>query len=359
MKKFIILVAGYEYNTGGTNFATIADFRRKYILQRNQAWDNDPEVIFVRFDVKTGKLERNIYDGRRRSWEPEASFEAINRRNHYNGKQFKSQDTNVLSINDVYSYIINIGNTEPGTVIELSILGHGWQGGPVLVNSFERDEYKFGGASQRFRDPWDKDGRYKDFFDSNMVDADWRSFKNAFAADGYVWVWGCVFPRAYYNTLYKIMQTPEFRRKTFGTHVDSDSFTITVNSSFVQKYYNADRQFFPANDSERTFTRTLANLKQFLKRGMVYSYGGRTALDTGIECRAGYLGTYSTYERSSSGNTIKNKVMVVPRNQALYGDNFTRVINFYKSYMNVPEDPENRGYARYKNHQVFQWFQSL
>ncbi|MDD4107647.1 MAG: hypothetical protein PHH93_02895 [Prolixibacteraceae bacterium] len=358
MKKYIILVAGYEYSRGGTNFAYFADNRRKYLLQRNPSWNSDPEVIFVRFDVKNGKLEKNIFDGHQRSWTLERSFDAINRSRHYTGTEFRKQATNVISITDAYSYIVNLGKTEPGTVHEFSILGHGWQGGPILVNSYERDEYKFGGSNYRLRDPWDKDGRNKDFFDSNMNDSDWRSFKNAFANNGYIWVWGCVFTRAYYNTLYKIIRTPEFRRKTFGTHLDTDSFTITVNSSFVQKYYDFDRRFFPADDNERTFTRTMANIKQFLKRGLINTYAGRTALDTGLECRAGYLGTYSSFERSS-GSSVRHRIMVVPRSQSLYGDNFTRVINFYKSYLSMPEDPENRGYARYRGPQVYQWFQSV
>lgn len=356
MKRYIILVAGYEYNKGGTNFAQFADNRRKFILQHNPSWNNDPEVVFIRFDIKNGKLERNIYDGRQRNWILEKSYDAINHRIHYSGTEFKKQETNVISITDVYNYIINIGSSEPETVSELSILGHGWIGGPILVNSYERDEFKYGGAKYRIRDPWDKDGRHKDFFVSNMNDADWKNFKKAFADNGYIWVWGCVFTRAYYNTLYKVMQTPEFRQKTFGTHQDTDTFKITVNSSFVQKYYNADRKFFPVNDKEKTFTRSMAEIKKFLIRGLINSYAGRTTLDTGIECRAGYLGTYSSFE-SSSG--VQHRVMVIPRNQKLYSDDFTRVVNFYKHYIGLPEDPENRGYARYKNYQLYKWFQSV
>lgn len=359
MKKYVVIVAGYEYNSGGTNFALFADNRRKFLLQENPSWNNNPEVIFVRFDVKTGKHEKNVFDGRRRSWVLDSSFDAINRRTHYTRKEFKKQDTNVISITDAYRFIVSIGRNEPGTVVEFSILGHGWQGGPILVNSYERDEYRSGGANARSRDPWDKDGRNKDYLETNMNDADWKNYKKAFAADGYIWIWGCVFTRTYYNTLHKIMQTREFRQKAMGTHVDADTFTINVNNSFVEKYYKYDRQFFPADDTERTFTRSMGDIKQFLKRGMINSYAGRTALDTGIECRAGYLGTYSTFERSSHGNLVRNKVMVIPRNQSVYADNFTRTINFYKHYLSIPEDPEHRGYARYRNNQVFNWYRSL
>src|SRR5690554_3682725 len=133
MKKYIVLVAGYEYSSGGTDFATYADNRRKFLLQQNPSWNHDPDVVFVRFDVKTGKLEKNVSDGRQRQWLLESSFEAINRRKHYTGKEFKRQDSRVVSTIDAYACIVSIGKNEPGTVEEFSILGHGWQGGPILV----------------------------------------------------------------------------------------------------------------------------------------------------------------------------------------------------------------------------------
>ncbi len=358
MKKYVILVAGHDYGGGGTNLSLIADLRRKYILQYNPAWTNDPDVIFVRFDVKAGKLERNISDGTTRRWHLENSFDPINRRRHYTRTDFRQQPTNVISIADAYNYIINIGRTEPGTVEEFSVIGHGWQGGPILVNSYQRSEYDSGGPNSRLRDPWDKDGRNKDFLADNLNNEDWNSFKLAFTDMGFIWIWGCVFTRAYYNTLYVIMRSSEFRAKRFGTHVDSDTFTINVNRSFVSKYYNTDRTFFPTDDNERTFTRSLLQVKQFLIRGLKNTYSTRVAGDTGIECRAGYLGTYAGYERSSPGNYVQNRVMVVPRSRSIYGDDFSKTVNFYKMYLNIPEDPENRGYARYIRTQVHQWFQT-
>ena len=357
MKKYIILVAGYDYANGGVDFSYIADKRRLYLLRQNPAWQNDTEVVFVRFDVKTGKIERNISNGSTRSWQAESSaFQAINRRIHYQSEHFIPAETTVMSITDAYRYIINIGNSEPGTVQEFSILGHGWFGGPVLVNSFQRSEFSSGGSRPSERDPWDKDGRTKDFFAQNMSDADWDNFKKAFVTDGYCWVWGCIFARAYYNTLYKVMQTDAFRSKSFGSHADTDMFTISVNASFVSSYYDADRTFFPANNNEMTFTRSLLDLKKFFKRGMRRSYPGRFTGDTGITCRAAYLGTYSDYERSHAGHNPVHSVMVIPRNTSAYGTDFTRTINFFKTYLNMPEDPENRGYGIYTSTQVNQWW---
>lgn len=357
MKTYILIVAGYDYANGGVNFSYIADKRRLYLLQQNPSWANDPDVVFVRFDVKAGKIERNTSNGTTRSWSPDSgSFTAISRSAHYQSEHFISADTNVLSITDAYRYVSSLGATEPGTVREFSVMGHGWYGGPVLVNSFERSEFAVGGSRYPERDPRDKDGRTKDFTRENMSDTDWNNFQNAFASDGYCWVWGCVFTRAYYNTLYKIMQTPSFKSKAFGTHQDTDSFTITVNDSFVTSYYDADRNFFPRDNNERTFTRTLLELKNFLKRGMRRAYPGKLAGDTGIECRAAFLGTYSDYERAYPGHNITHAIMIVPRHVGVYGTDFTKTINFFKTYLNMPEDPESRGYGVYTNAMVNQWW---
>jgi hypothetical protein len=357
MKKYIVLVAGYDYANGGVNFSYLAEERRLHLLTQNPAWQNDSDVVFVRLDVKAGKIERNTANGASRSWQLESGgFQPINRSIHYQSEHFIPADTHVMSIQDAYSYIMNIGNTEPGSVQEFSLLGHGWFGGPIMVNSFQRSEFDAGGVRASERDPWDKDARTKDFFPQNMADPDWDDFKKAFAADGYCWVWGCLFARAYYNTLYKVMETTAFRSKAFGSHADTDNFTISVNPGFVTSYYDADRTFFPTDNNERTFTRSLMDLKKFLKRGLKRSYPGRFTGDTGIACRAAYLGTYSDYELRYAGHNPAHTVMIIPRNTRAYGTDFTRTINFYRTYLSMPEDPENRGYGLYTSTLVSQWW---
>jgi hypothetical protein len=356
MNKYIILVGGYDYSNGGVNFPFIADRRRLLLLRNNPQWQSDSQVIFIRFDVKQGKIERNIFNGSTRAWQEESSsFTPISRSQHYRENHLLSSDNTIMSITDIYRYIINIGRTEPGTLYEFSILSHGWFGGPVILNSFQRDEFSTGARSSE-RDPQDKDGRTKDFFAQNMNDDDWNNFRRAFTSDGYYWVWGCLFSRAYFDTLYKFMQTTAFRSKAFGSHSDSDSFTISVSTDFVTKHYNVDPIFFPTNTSERTFTRSLLEIKNFLMRGLRRSYPGRVAADTGITCIAAYIGTYSDYERAHAGHQAPHPVMVIPRNMSAYGCDFTRTINFFKTYLSMPEDPESRGYGVYSNSQTNRWW---
>lgn len=356
MNKYIILVGGYDFANGGVNFTTIAERRRLDLLRKNPSWQNNADVIFVRFDVRAGKIERNVVNGSSRTWQEESStFTPIVRSQHYKDTHLISAETNIMSVTDIYRYIANLGRTEPGTLYEFSILSHGWFGGPVLLNSFQREEYSTGAKAME-RDPTDKDGRTKDFQIQNMNDDDWNNFTRAFSSDGYYWVWGCLFSRAYFDTLYKIIQTPAYRSKSLGSHADGDTFTITVSQDFVSKHYQVDPIFFPASPSEKTFTRSLLDIKKFLKRGLRRSYPGRVALDTGLTCIAAYLGTYSDYERSHAGHQAINPVMVIPRNMSAYGCDFTSTINFFKAYLGMPEDPENRGYGTYSYSQADEWW---
>lgn len=355
MKQYVILVAGYDYANSGVDFCNMASNRKNFLLRQNPSWRDDPEVVFVRFDTKSGKIERNLSSDRN-SWTLESNnFTPIRRSTHYQNNQFVNSENSVLSIEDCYAYVARIGASEPGTIKECSVLGHGWFDGPILVNSFQRSEYNTG-ANSGLRDPWDKDGRAKDFQSSNMDEAEWANFRNAFMSDGYCWIWGCLFPRAYYNTLYYVIRSAAYRSKSLGSHTDTDTFTITVSQDFANSHFTSDPQFFPATTSERTFIRSLRDLKMFVKRGIIRCYPGRFAGDNGITCRAAYLGVYSDYERAGRGISSSETTMIIPRNRTTYGIDFSDIINFYKTYVGCEEEPENRGYAVYTNAQIRNWW---
>src|SRR5678815_2011413 len=110
MNKYIILVGGYDYSNGGVNFPSIAERRRLYLLRNNPQWQNNAEVIFIRFDVKAGKIDRNIFNGSSRAWQGESSAHmAISRSQHYRENHLVNADPNIMSVTDVYKYIINLG----------------------------------------------------------------------------------------------------------------------------------------------------------------------------------------------------------------------------------------------------------
>ncbi|WP_298900978.1 hypothetical protein [uncultured Psychroserpens sp.] len=359
MKKYVILVAGYEYHNGRTNIATIAKRRAAFLIRQHRAWRTDPNVNFILFDVRHGRVDKGTVNNGAIHWTLENdSFDAIDDATHYSEeRKFIQANTNVISITDAYSYIQNIGKNEPGTVYEFSVLGHGWRGGPVLVNTFERDEFKTNGSQSRTRDPWDKDGRRKDTNVINMDFTRWLYYKNAFANNAYVWVWGCAASRLYKKVIQKVLRSPQFRAKRYGRHLDTDTFDLSFTQEFADRNFAYDPLFFfrsrtPSTTNTRRFSRTLLEVKGFLIRGMVHTYSGQMAHNTKVKTYAALPGTGSDYER---GGASGRRVMVVPRNSSVYGYSFNQIVRFYKTYLNVTEDPDRRGYALYDPEIIKSW----
>src|SRR5262249_193298 len=110
-----------------------------------------------------------------------------------------------------------------GTLQELSFFGHGWQGGPILVNSF--DPTKSDPTQPRNAD--DKDARqFKDFIAPTMDTTQLANFRAAFASPAIVWICGSSFVRAAHIVLGRLFHSAKFRSTPAGTLKDTDSFTL-------------------------------------------------------------------------------------------------------------------------------------
>lgn len=359
MKKYVILVAGHEYHYGRTNIASICKRRANYILNQNSSWQNDSEVNFILFDVKNGNIDKGTPNSGRINWQTiDDTFEEVDNSGHYTSERhFIKQDTNVISITDAYEYIQNIGETHPRTVYEFSIVGHGWRGGPVLVNSYQRSVYQSNGATPLLRDPWDKDGRRKDTNVANMLFEPWLKFVRAFNEDAHVWVWGCAASRLYKKVIQKVLNSPEFRSKRYGRHLDTDTFNLSFSQDFADEYFSYDPLFFFRSRTSgaitnRSFTRTLREVKDFLIRGLCHTYSAQMAYNCDIKVIAALPGTGADYERTGNSN---RRVMVVPTNSNVYGYSFSQIVRFYKTYLSINNDNENRNYALYNPDTIRSW----
>lgn len=359
MIKHIILVAGYEYHHGRTNIATICKRRANYLVHQNPSWQNDNAIKFTLFDVRFGRIDKGNISNRRINWTVENdSFEAINDATHYNSdRHFVQANTNVISMTNVYEYIQNIGIRNPHSILEFSILGHGWRGGPVLVNSYQRDIYNINGSKFSERDPWDKDGRKKDTNVTNMNDTVWRNFKNAFANDSHIWIWGCAASRLYKKVIQQVINSSNFKSKSYGTQANIDTYSFSFTQDFANTYFTSDSLFFFRTRNaqpitNRTFTRTLAEVKDFLIRGLSHTYAAQMAYNTNIKVYASLPGTGSDYEKEVNRS---RSVMVVPTNSSIYGYSFNQIVRFFKTFTPMQEDPEHRGYAFYDPDVIKNW----
>lgn len=359
MKKHVVLVAGYEYFSGRTDFAIVAKCRANYLVHINTEWRNDPELVFTLFDVRRGTIEEGTSSNGLIDWKVvDDSFDAINPAIHYNQEtDFIEQETKVISIMDVYKWIQKIGASNRRSVYELSIISHGWRKGPLLVNSYERNVYSTSGSKSKERDPWDKDGRQKDTNIENMELSKWINFINAFNETGIVWVWGCAASQLYKSVIRKVLKSPEFKTKKYGTHIDSDLCTLSFTQDFANNYFAYDTLFFFRSATVQTikelrFSRTMKEIKDFLIRAVVQTYAGQMAFNTGLTIYAAVPGTGADYEREVDH---KRKIMVIPRNEDIYGYSFKSVVQFYKTYLTILEDPEGRGYVYFDSNKIAKW----
>ena len=245
-----------------------------------------------------------------------------------------------MSITDVYAWVRVIGKEEPGTLQELSFLTHGWIGGPILVNSDD-------GSGTNARDPNDKDGRAeKDFEATNMDAAALKEFRDAFASDGFVWTWGCVFAASPHQVLARLVKNSKYRKAKLGPIADTEKFKFEFEQEHADKFFFIDPNFFPQADAsgkfQLTFERTFAEVKDFLRGRLSETYCQAAAIGSQVPCFGGLPGTYADYEKG-----VSMPVMVVPTRVPPYSDNFTGYIDFYTKYLGVSLDAEGRHYARY------------
>lgn len=351
MKINIILVSCNNYS-GSANYNIFVERRKEQLLHENSSWKDNTDVKFIHFNINTGEVKINRIENGSRSWfTSNTSFERINDRNHYQGTAFKQQNTSVISITDVYDYIERLGRTEPESVQEVSFFGHSWMGGPILVNSYQRDEYKTGSKAKE-RDSWDKDGRLKDFNTTNMSSSYWRNLRKAFKTDGYFWLWGCLFSRMHYVVLNKLVHSRSYRNTPISQHTDNDIIEFSFSRSFANKYYDKSN-FFPNNTSTTRFSKTILDVKKFLEKGMLASYPGKVAGDLGIDCYSALIGTYSIYE---SGGQNSYPLMKIADGGRGHGADFSKHIQFFKTYMNMETDPEDKGYGKYKANIILAWW---
>ncbi|WP_395703596.1 hypothetical protein [Aquabacterium sp.] len=98
----------------------------------------------------------------------------------------------ITGVEDLYDYIKTSGDTQPGSIGELHFFTHGYEGGPVLVNTEDRL------GDPNSRDPNDLDPRIKDFgIDTVLGGANGQRFKRAFAGDALIKLWGCTHLEKY------------------------------------------------------------------------------------------------------------------------------------------------------------------
>lgn len=355
MKQYV-LVAGVDYDFHGVNFRTLADNRRKLLTAANKT---KTALRFILLDIRAGAIvvtDVAYPDGQKEEsqsqttpWKPvgPTSYSALPDGSGGTHNVFKNGQYDKASILDVYAKIREIGLNDPGTLVEVSFLCHGWMGGPILVNSYDDRRAivpvpSTGSVPPSLlltitgtnRDPDDHDPRgHFDFVAPTMDAVALATFRRAFSSDAVIWLWGCAFPRVVHHLLWAMERAPAY--KATGL---SDDDTLVMDAvqkddvDYLERYLASLIGVFP---SRSTITVKFKYLKYAICAMNAQGYAWQICEAAQVTTHSAALGTYADYDQSGA-----NPVMHVD-------PNFSAHFAFYKNYLDFAFDSEGRHYAIY------------
>jgi hypothetical protein len=349
-----IILAGFDYQGGGVDFAWIARNRRARLIAAK------PDITVTIMDVRAGTTSVSAVApdaaGKPvRTVTTTTTHTAVSAANYSSGlghhTRFDTDPAGRMSITDLYAAVQAVGANAAtaGSLVEVSIFSHGFWQGALLVNSDD-------GRAGPERDPDDKDSRVgKDFKPPNMTAAQRTAFRAAFAGGGSWWNWGCTFTESYRQVTHRFVHSPPYRTTPAGKLKDTDTIRFDFPQSMADEIYADDTTFFPqttrvtaAGDTvfkDLVFDRTVKDVKDFFLRGVRDCYHTAVAKAAGVPVHGAFLGTYADYE--ANDKRTKLPLMAIPRNVTVYGTDFSRYLNMWVQVLGFVTDPEGHGYGTY------------
>jgi hypothetical protein len=328
-----VLVAGYDHHGSERSRVDFAKLAANHAASLRNSVRGPSR--FTLFDVARGLVSEQIVHGQDIvSTRTLAQREPV-RQSHYQVQPsgipaFRAQGVRTLSIVDVYEHVARIGAREPGTLIELAFVSHGWVGGPILVNSFDL------APSIRSRSTDDKDARPdKDFAPPNMSAGERRLFRAAFCAEkGRIFNFGCANTAAVRDVLDQLC------RQWDPAHDRDHVYELVFDGSQLSNHRATDPDFF-ASESP-TVTRSLAQCQAFLRRRASASYSQKIANAAGVRCWGAFPGTYSSYEQG-----VPFPVLFIGRGVPGYKKDFAPHLRFVTRSLGLTEDVMGRGFVEF------------
>lgn len=191
----VVFLSGTEYDSRGTSFLLFALGRRDALF-REKKIDAGTLVTILSCDNRGlgtfVKAHRGFIDVRPLPPPPEGvrpgrAHVPLSDDTEKMGRALAA--AGALSIVDLYRYLSEVGELRPGSVKEVSIFSHAWEGGPILYDTNDIDVER---PRPNARSPFDFDGRPKDFAAENVEAEDgWPHMKEALAEDGVFRAFGC------------------------------------------------------------------------------------------------------------------------------------------------------------------------
>jgi hypothetical protein len=335
MKRYVY-VGGIDFDFKRVNFFQYCDNRMNRQINGNSKKE---DLFFQSFDIRTGEktVTNVIYaKGTKKTVKKTDKFRTELTKADYDPHldaqgqvhySLKPNLTDRMSILDIYKAIRNIGDGDPGTLMEFSIFSHSYQGGPILTNSRDHDPSAGG------RDPNDFDPRgAKDFIPPTMNEKELMAFQKAFNPKAISWIWGCTATQVYHDTLAALERHRDYRDKG----VDDEKLFVLKNVKGQQLALFVNRLGSLVNYSPKTLEVSVKfkALKYLMLRGLADCYVQRLATVTGGPAFGSPVGCGANHD----GGPLP-LMRVEPTAH--------RHLAFYKNYLGIQFDPEGRGYAKF------------
>jgi len=164
----------------------------------------------------------------------------------------KRHDDDAISIVHVYQYIADLGCSHKGCVTDFQVFSHSWDGGPILVDTYQASPYRDGEPKEDERDPGDKDGRTKDFTAKNMPNR--ADFKAAFASHARIKIWGCLAATDYRDL---ILAAERARSRGIPS---SQPLTVNTGGKTIKVSQDEIKDYFVNKVLPHSYMKLLANL---------------------------------------------------------------------------------------------------
>ncbi|WP_199522555.1 hypothetical protein [Haloferax sp. Atlit-48N] len=342
MRQYVF-VTGIDYvhiDSGPTDFRAYADRRMRWLAKQHprkklkfHIFDFWRGVIATRQTGKGTTVKNKDPDDTSHKKIAKGDYKVPDDGPPY----FDARDKNTLSIVDVYDKIEAIGKNDAGSLAEVSFFSHGYWEGPILVNSYKDTVFQSGRPEgdtyelpETFRDPDDKDPRPA--ADFSTLTTNKKQMQAAFASDGYIWIWGCSFPKQLHKLLHDLESDGDFSVRD----TDADA-KIELRPSQYKELFDNLKGFFSVSGSvsgrvEVRFDR----LKFALCRLNKSTYAAQFAQAADTTVYAAAVGTYAVYDDESENPQLLH----VERS-------FGERVRFYRNHLPLTDGPEDRGYVGY------------
>jgi hypothetical protein len=330
----VLLVAGFDYHGGGTNFGRKCDNRRQYLQRRREL----SGAAFWKYDFAMGEISVDAPEFRPRKWR------LLARRDPVSMKSYKDHrlDPNLhtLSMIDVYTHVVG---SEAGSILEISVFSHAFARGPILLDTYDKTptwDKPFGK-----RDPSDKDGRLKDFGPEEMPPDKLKKFRAAFGSNPTLWIWGCDGESRCWEVYQELRKSPAWKKVPSGKHDPGLRVRLTFERGRVALWHSDDPQLFPdvggtpeENKKPYSWEVTLGEIAASFRRGMDNVYMARLATAARSPSVGALPGTTAVFE-------ARDGLMEIAHNRATQHDDFTGLVKFYCDHAGVRTDAEGRMYG--------------